>query len=408
MTSGLHLAVFGAVLLACSAPDGTTLDARPAPSADGGATVDGSARDAGADAATEPDAGPAPEPPSIRYIGRFDRTDPAGPRVAWPGARVLFRFSGTAATVTLDESSEYTGPSRYDVSVDGQAPTLLVPADGVGTYDLAAGLADGTHTIELHRRTEALVGASRFTGFAFPGGGQLLSPPPRAERRIEFLGDSSSDGYGVECASSSGEFSGATQNERKAYPYLTAKALSAEHHNLSFAGKGVSRNYNAADAETFSLLYPRTIPEEPASAWDFSSWAPDVVFIALGGNDWDDPDGETPPPSVATFKAKYHELVALVRQKNEKAQILCSVATSLGDDYPDGYHAYTNMKSALTAVVNERRGPPTNDGKVHYFEFPRADGSVNLTGCEYHANAAWHQTMAAAAVAKIKEVTQWP
>ncbi len=409
-------------------PDGATADA-PTTTGGDGATDDGSVEDADApldgatadaghdadaDAATDAaaDADAAPEPPSVRYIGRFDTTDPAAPRVAWPGARVLLRFSGTAATATIEETSQYTGPSRYDVSVDGQAPTLLAPANGTGTYDLATGLANGTHTIEIHRRTESLVGFSKLTGFAFPGGGQLLPPPPRAQRRIEFLGDSSSNGYGVECASPATGFSGATENERRSYPYLAAKALSAEHHNLSFAGKGVLRNYDATDAETYPLLYVRTMPEEAGSTWDFSTWAPDVVWISLGGNDWDNPpENPRPPSDLAQFKAKYHELVALVRQKHPQAQIVCSVATSLNDDYPAGYDAYTNMKTVLTEVVNERKAAPTNDTKVHYFELPRANAMApyaDLNGCEGHPTAAWHQTLADAVVAKIKDVTGWP
>lgn len=307
------------------------------------------------------------------------------------------------------EPSQYTGPSRYDVIVDGQTPTVLAPANGTGTYVLATGLANGPHTIEIHRRTESLVGFSKFAAFDFPNGGQLLSPPPRAQRRIEFLGDSSSDGYGVECASPTTDFSGATQNERNSYPYLAAAALSAEHHNLSFAGKGVLRNYDASDTDTFAFLYTRTMPEEAASTWDFTTWVPDVVWIALGGNDWDNPPAAPrPAPDITQFEAKYHELVALVRQKHPQAQIICSVATSLGDDYPAGYAAYTNMKTILTAVVSERNAAPINDPKVHYFELPRANGATNLTGCEYLSNAAYHQTMADAAVAKIKAVTGWP
>lgn len=403
-------------------PDAAAADSTTTTTGGDGAASDGSidandsgadaqVADAGTDATTDAGVDAAPEPPSVRYIGRFDTTDPAAPRVAWPGARIQIRFSGTAATATIEESSQHTGPSRYDVIVDGQTPTVLAPANGAGTYDLATGLANGTHTIELHRRTESLVGISKLTGFAFPGGGQLLSPPPRAQRRIEFLGDSSSNGYGVECASPATSFSGATENERKSYPYLAAKAVSAEHHNLSFAGKGVLRNYDSTDTDVYSLLYVRTMPEENASAWDFTKWVPDVVWISLGGNDWDNPpDAPRPAPDVAQFKAKYHELVALVRQKNPQAQIVCSVATSLNDDYPTGYNAYTNVKTVLTEVVNERKGAPTNDAKVHYFELPRANAMApyaDLNGCEGHATPAWHQTMADAVAAKIKDVTGW-
>src|SRR5688572_15091157 len=40
------------------------------------------------------------------FVGRFDTTDPKGPRATWPGARILARFEGTAVSVKLSEFAE--------------------------------------------------------------------------------------------------------------------------------------------------------------------------------------------------------------------------------------------------------------------------------------------------------------
>src|SRR5262249_36756148 len=133
-------------------------------------------------------------------------------------------------------------------------------------------------------------------------------------------------------------------------------------------------------------------------------------WIALGGNDY----GSTsrPPPDRATFKAKYHELVSLVRQQNPGAHILCTGAASLNDDYPVGYQAPTNMTEELQDVVNERHAAPFDDPRVHYFALPQADGSgpggaPDLTGCDGHSNAAFHRKLAAAAAAEIRSIMEW-
>lgn len=367
---------------------------------DGGGTTDsGEPTDGGADA--------EPQVPAIRYIGRFETSDPAGPKVAWPGARVIVRFSGTELKVKTVETPS-GGTSHYDVIVDGNVQnTPFKPANGAGNATVASGLAAGAHTVELYRRTEALIGVTQFTGFEYPNGGSLLPPPTAAARRIEFIGDSSTTGYGVECANSGQTFSDATENERKTYPSLAAKALGAEHHNISFSGKGVARNYDQGDADVMALLYARTLPETAASQWAFNSWTPDVVWIALGGNDW---SADTSPPSLATFKTKYTELVNLVRAKYPQARIIGSVAAAMSDFYPAGNNAYTNLKTAIADVVKAKND--AGDTKVYAHELPRADqsganGAPDLTGCAYHSNAAFHQKLALDVAAKVKAVAGW-
>ena len=142
---------------------------------------------------------------------------------------------------TFAETSLYSGPSRWDVIVDDVVQTPLALATASTTYTLASGLAFGTHTVELHRRTEANVGVSQFLGFEFPGG-VLLAPPPAPARRLEFLGDSSSNGYGILGNGPNCGFSGDTENERLSYPALVANDLGADHHNLAASGKGLYWN----------------------------------------------------------------------------------------------------------------------------------------------------------------------
>jgi hypothetical protein len=355
--------------------------------------------DAGLDAA--PDAGP----PAVRFVGRFDTSDPAGPMVGWPGARILARFDGTEVKVTLGDASYGGGRrGRWDVIVDGATlPAPLVASEGVSTYPLASGLAPGVHTIELWRRTEAMVSNAQFLGFDF-GAGKLLPPPPPRTRRLEFLTDSAGNGYGIEGSDPSCSFSADTQNEHRSYPALMAIDLDADHHHLGFQGRGVYWNYVRTDPDVFGVVYPRTMPLSASPAWDFTRFEPDLVWITLGGNDYDVPSAGAPPPPLAGFQQKYADLVALVRQKHPAAHVVCAVSTSLQDAYPVGYDAYTSVKTALAAVVAAANA---TDPKVHYFEFTRAVFPGDLTGCEYHPNVQKHRKMADEAIAFVRSKTGW-
>jgi lysophospholipase L1-like esterase len=316
------------------------------------------------------------------------------------------RFQGTSLKAKLAETPLYKGPSEYDVVIDDKPQTApLVPNEGTADYVLATGLASGTHVVELRRRTEGQVGITQFLGFDY-GGGTLLAPPVLPAHKIEFVGDSESAGYGLDCANGTESFTGATEDEPKAFPALIAAGLGAVHYNISYAGKGVLRNYDDEDTDTFAGIYVRSLPDDTESAWSFSSWVPDLVFLALGTNDYGNPDARAAPDADA-FTAKYGELVALIRQKNPSAHIMCVVEPDLNDGYPAGWDAYTHVSNALKAVVAQ-----TNDPKVHYYELPRADGSgdngePDLTGCDEHPNVAYDQRAATDAIAKIKAIMSW-
>ncbi|MBX3187359.1 MAG: hypothetical protein KF819_10110 [Labilithrix sp.] len=343
--------------------------------------------------------------PGVRMVGRGDTSDPARPKFGWPGARIIARFTGTAVSVKLDEESLYVGPSRWDVIVDGVRTSTLTPAPGVGTYTLATGLPDTMHTVELYRRTEGMIGTTQFLGYTFPNGGQLLSPPAPPTRRIEFLGDSTTNGHGNECTSPDQPFSGATQNERMAFSGIVARELGADHHDISVSGKGVYVNYHRADTVVFDQLFMRAMPNDPAPPWDFARFSPDVVWMNLGGNDWDQESLETPAPDLTAYTNKYAALVELVRSKYPTAHFFCSVTSSLNDVYPVGWNVLTSQRAAVTNVVNARVA--AGDTKIYRYEFARATRDRDLTGCAYHTNLALHRRMADEVLAQIKAKTGW-
>lgn len=339
-------------------------------------------------------------------MGRGDTSDPDHPKFGWPGARIIARFHGTGVNVTLDEEDLYRGPSRWDVLVDGEVTSTIAPTNGTRTYTLASGLPNATHTIELYRRTEGMVGTTQFRGYAFPDGGQLLAPPPAPNRRIEFIGDSTTNGHGNECLTPLESFSGATQNERLAFSGLVAHDLNADHHDISVSGKGVLVNYARADHVVAEDYFMRSMPNDgPAPPWVFSNFSPDVVWINMGGNDWDQESPITPPPNLVAYTNKYLQLVELVRSKYPSAHIFCSVTSSLNDGYPMGWNVLTNQRAVIAKVVSTRAA--AGDTKIHAYEFSRAHYPEDLSGCDYHTNLDLHRRMADEVIAQIKAKTGW-
>jgi lysophospholipase L1-like esterase len=343
-------------------PDATTPDGGSPP--DGGSTADSSAQDAGT--------------PAIRYIGRFDTSKPSQPVAEWSGSAMEARFSGSSVSARLGGSGNY-----FAVVLDGVSlPTLNT--DGGSSYAIASGLDAGTHEVLVFRRDEAFDQPTQFIGFAFGAGGQLLPPPGAPPRRIEIIGDSISAGFGDECTNASQGFTAATENEYIAYGPLTARALGADVHVVAWSGKGMYRNLDGTTTETIPILWQRTIPTDPASSWDPSTWIADAVVINLGTNDYN----ATGPDPSSNYEASYLQFVTHLRTVYPGAFLFCAVGPMLG-----GAH-YASVKTAIQNVISTRSA--SGDGRLQLVEFPTqncgADGSG--CGCAGHPNAAEHQAMA--------------
>ncbi len=65
-----------------------------------------------------------------------------------------------------------------------------------------------------------------------------MQPPEPRQRRLLFIGDSITAGYGVLCNDSVGPFSPETESAFHAYAAVAARALEADAHVIAYSGKG--------------------------------------------------------------------------------------------------------------------------------------------------------------------------
>jgi lysophospholipase L1-like esterase len=363
--------------------------------ASGGGAADGAAPDATSlgGGATDSVTGQA----TIHFLGRFDTRDSAGPRFGWPGSAIAASFSGTGIKVTLTDG----GTNYFAVVIDGGAPTTLSTMGSNKTYALASNLASGHHTLVLTKRTESNVGVVQFLGLA-PQGGSLVASPDPFTRRIEYVGDSITCGYGNLGMGPSCSFSASTEDETVAYGALTASQLNAQQTVVAYSGKGMYRNNDGTTTSTMPVLFGRTLADDSTSVWGFSTPPPDIVVINLSTNDFAKGD-----PGTA-FQQAYVTFLQQLRTHYASAEVLCTLSPMLSGTDRSASLGY------IQGAVQQVRG--AGDTKVSFVAIPDDGGTTSIFdvqqasdgyGCDYHPTTKTHQVMATELVPTMHTMMGW-
>ncbi|MEO7426873.1 MAG: GDSL-type esterase/lipase family protein, partial [Fibrobacteria bacterium] len=248
----------------------------------------------------------AADHPFIQYSGRFDFANPKKPRCDWPGVSILARFTGKSITVKIGG-----GSNDFNVIVDGAWKAKL-GTDGKTSQVAAEGLADGEHTLLLTKRTEGNQGITTFEGFQLEVGKALLEPPARPAKKIEFIGDSYTVGYGDEAEVLSCPDRRPFDNNYAAYGPVAARAVNAEYSVQAISGLGMVHNYGdpvVLSDKPFPGYYENTLFGSGAPLWDHSKWQPDIVTVALGTNDF----STSVKPSESQYSGAYKEFLKKIR-----------------------------------------------------------------------------------------------
>lgn len=198
---------------------------------------------------------------------------------AWPGVYFEAQFSGDAVDVLVNDNQ-----NDLYVYVDG-AHKLTLTRPGRTTVALKD-LGTGRHTVRLEKVTETQASMGSFEGFRVAAEKNVL-PAPEYNRRIEFIGDSYTVGYGNTargqvCTTDDVQ---ETTNTSRGFAVQTAKHFNAAYRIHAFSGRGIVRNYsNIAPGETLPFLYGYALFDKSAPAPQ-DGWQPDVYVIGLGTND---------------------------------------------------------------------------------------------------------------------------
>lgn len=327
---------------------------------------------------------PAP-PATVRYVGRFDTSDPNAVRFAWSGSSIVTRFKGTGISARMKDEG---GRNYFQVIVDGEPKSVLKTDPTKEVYPLVDGLPDGEHEVALYKRTEARVGEILFRGFDPKG--TILPVPQGPERRIELIGDSITAGFGNEGPNATCPFVPSEENQYNTYGAIAARALGAEHVTIAWSGKTIGE---------MTEYYERTLPARPESKWDFKAWIPHLVVLNVGTNNFAVFD-----PGQERYVRVYTALFNRVRAAYPSALIVCLLGPMLSDAYPVGKNNLTLARKYMQATMEKIRA--SGETNFEYVELPEQKHSDGL-GCGFHPSVKTHKLMADRLVGVAKEKLRW-
>ncbi|MBO6141329.1 MAG: lipase [Ruminococcus sp.] len=328
---------------------------------------------------------------------------------AFSGTGIEFDFEGEYLAIILlaDEScKEEKGENlaRYAVLIDGEEKfkgMLDKEKTELVVFDSASKAR--VQVIKLSECAMSTMGIAPLV----TDDNAKVTPAPERSRKIEFIGDSITCGYGVDDEDATHNFKTSTEDCTGAYAYKAARLLDADYSLVSISGYGIISGYTAT-AE--SKIPEQTVPQYYKSLgfsynkfagklapqdipWDFSRYIPQAVVINLGTNDdsycLDHADRQR------DYTDNYKLFLKEVRANNPDAFIFCTVGI-MG----------TRIYKALETAVNEYKAE-SEDTKILSYCFTEQDHENDGYAADYHPTRKTHDKASKAISQVIKETMGW-
>lgn len=189
---------------------------------------------------------------------------------------------------------------------------------GESEFTIAKNLKSGNHTFEIYKQTEAINTTFGIRNVTLNG--EITAPPKNNKLYIEVVGDSIAAGLGN--ISTGGQNAPLYQDATRSWPYLTAKALSADFSVLAQSGITATDNigWSGASSVTMPDVYPKNMYySDKRTEYDFAR-QPDIIVVCLGTNDiW---TYEKSGVTTTTVGNGFRDMLALLREKNPDAKII--------------------------------------------------------------------------------------
>lgn len=307
----------------------------------------------------------------------------------WSGTTVRIHFSGRS----LSMKASGTKTCYFNVWVDEEPSakhqSVLEVKDG-GEYTICQKLKKGDHSVVLQKRQEGEYGACRIESFETDG--ELLQAGEPFSRKIEFIGDSYTCGFGTEGADRNTPFKAEEENCNLTYAAIIGRYFDASVRHIAHSGRGIARNYNGADKEnTMPVRYTRTMCERPDLQWSpaESGYKPDIVVIYLGTNDF----SVGLQPTMDRWCEEYLKLLREVRAYyGENVPILCVASKAnelMGDYVEEVVRRFGDKNVSWTSIQKDAHNDTTELGSA------------------WHPNYAGHRKIALCMIPYISTLTGW-
>jgi len=369
----------------------------------------------------------AADNPHFQYTGRVAKN---GSQVLWewPGVMVGARLNCPAGPVTIQVHIvppstrlplySVTELTKYIVFVDGTQVASFQTKAKITTYDVTLPTSSsGARLVEVFKNTERITvpmywsfseggQATAFNGISVPASCTPLAPPPRSDRRIEFIGDSITCGFGNLARNNFDRLkclpppSGWLEYEdfSRATPSLVSAGFHAETHTECISQVGITRDGTTPARTTdfnMSHYLHRTLPSlgDSGLQWAYSSWTPDLAIVNLGTNDYDIAQHFHAQPSFADFEGNYtlllNDYVSRYDGRLRAMLVLCGPMTKM--QCPSVKRVATALNASFASL------------DVRYMEITLE----HLNGCLFHPDTDGHRSIYEQLVPAISGMTGW-
>ena len=257
----------------------------------------------------------------LHPLGRFAKSSRGDLELISSAVHFGFQINGSDFSIQA-HITDPGGHNYLQYTIDGVYQRRIKIMGNSRQPLLINGLGKGKHIIWIYKATEATTGPI-FIEYVVAH--QVLSLKVPIFPLIEFIGNSITCGAAAdpsEIPCGSGEYHD-QHNAYYAYGPRVARMLNANFILSSVSGIGIYRNWNSP-GPVMPKVYEKTdFQEGGVRNWDFKTYDPRIVSIALGTNDFSDGDGIKPrlPFDSVTFVRNYIGFVHLVRLKYPKARI---------------------------------------------------------------------------------------
>jgi len=345
----------------------------------------------------------SPADPHVQYAGRISFANPERPAWNFPGIQIMASFEGTSLRMMAKPQSGY-----FMAQIDQAEPFKVAfrgERDSVVT--LATALPEGRHFVHLMYIIEGYEFFPEFWGFVLDKDRHLVEAPRFPDRKIEFIGNSITCGYGNEGLDKFEHFDYATENHYYSYASIAARNLEAQHWVVARSGIGAYRNYDGPKTgnpescmpvqyEYTGYAWKPELRQETSflsEKWDFSRYQPDVVCINLGTNDL-----STNNYDLNLLKQGYKKLLKMVRQHNPMAKIVFLTGSML----------YNQELQEACQLLNEiaAEAQAAGDKEVYRFDMAPISGE-EFYGNDYHPNVYQDEKMAVELTAYLRDLMGW-
>jgi len=303
------------------------------------------------------------------YMGRIQQTQKSV-KYNWPGVAVFTAFTGKELGIKIKGGDR----NYFNVWVDDRPEEVLHAVnDTVWWYPV--NLPKGLHQLRIVKRTEGGMGVAEFYGVYVGEKESLKKPASLPERKILFVGNSITCGYGTEGKDKSERFKPATENCEKSYATIVARAFNSQYQLTSHSGLGMVRNYGDEDKISTKIKpmparLEYLLDEDPTQSYNLQDYVPEAVVVNLGTNDF----STQPFPDEADFIAAGKTLIKKLKQEFPEAKIVCVTGPMINEPC----FSYTKK------IVEEIRSELSTEDVV-FVGIPK-----NLLNTENDLGSDWH------------------